>query len=155
MQKKEQLTNTADKVQDLPSALIIDANILFSFFKKDSERRQIVEELLNHGIKLVSPYFILDELRAGRDKIVKFSKISIGEFELTIRLIEDEISLVPEDDFKEFFSKARELAPHEEDIPYFALALAFNSSLWSDEKAFRNQSEVKVLSTSKLSGLMR
>ena len=76
--------------------LIIDASILFSFFKKDSIRRQIFEELLNEGCKLVSPNFVLEELRSDKHKIINFSKISEGDFEFSFATLEDEIELVQE-----------------------------------------------------------
>ena len=132
------------------SKLVVDANILFSFFKKDSTRRRLVEELLNRGYKLISPYFIIHELRANKDKIIQLSEISLGEFELIIRLIENEIELIPEDKFKSFLSNTSKISPHNKDKPYFALALATDSSIWSDETAFKKQSKVKVYSTSEL-----
>jgi predicted nucleic acid-binding protein len=46
-----------------------------------------------------------------------------------------------------------EIAPHEEDIPCFALALALNSPIWSNEKEFKNQSKIKVFSTSDIVNL--
>ena len=42
------------------------------------------------------------------------------------------------------------LAPHPKDAEYFALALRFVFPIWSNEKAFKKQSKVKVFSTSDL-----
>ena len=138
----------------LPSKLIVNANILFSFFKKDSTRRRLIEELLNCGTELVSPHFMLHELRANKDKIMQLSNISFGEFELTVRLIEEEINLISEDKFKIFLSDASKFSPHSKDKPYFALALVINSPIWSDEKAFKKQERVKIFSTLELSKLI-
>ncbi|MBI4116887.1 hypothetical protein HY449_04035 [Candidatus Pacearchaeota archaeon] len=133
------------------SKLIVDANILFSFFKKDSTRRRLIEELLNRETELVSPHFMLHELRVNKDKIMQLSNISFGEFELTVRLIEDEINLIPEDKFKGFLSNASKLSPHPKDKPYFALSLALDKCpIWSDESAFKRQSEIKIFSTFEL-----
>ena len=42
------------------------------------------------------------------------------------------------------------ISPHSKDIEYFALALKSNCAIWSDEKALKKQSKVKVLTTSEL-----
>jgi len=42
----------------IPKELIVDASILFSFFKADSARRNIFKKLLEQECKLVSPDFI-------------------------------------------------------------------------------------------------
>ncbi len=56
--------------------------------------------------------------------------------------------------FSALLSKGRTfdvfLAPHARDVQYFALALSFNAAIWSNEKAFKKQSKVKVFSTSEL-----
>ena len=53
--------------------------------------------------------------------------------------------------------EANKISPHGEetkDDPYFALALAFNFPIWSDEGAFRKQSKVKVFTTAELLKLL-
>jgi len=47
--------------EKLPRLLIVDACILFSFFKSDSIRRRIIEELPNFGCRLISPAFAFKE----------------------------------------------------------------------------------------------
>ncbi|MCK4476655.1 MAG: hypothetical protein KAU16_08005 [Methanophagales archaeon] len=39
------------------------------------------------------------------------------------------------------------MAPHLKDVEYFALALKLDFPIWSNEKAFKKQSVVKVFST--------
>jgi len=130
--------------------IIVDANILFSFFKKDSVRRQVFEELLSAEYELLSPHFVLVELRSDADRIMQFSGISKGEFEFALSILEEEIKLMPEEKYNKFLSKASEISPHTKDIPYFALSLSLNCPIWSDEKAFKEQSKVKVFTTEEL-----
>lgn len=111
--------------------------------------------MLNRDCRLVSPYFILEELRSDKEKIMHFSKNSIGEFEFTLAVIEGKVKLVSEDEYKEFLSGAIKFSPHFKDNPYFALALSLNCSIWSDEKAFKKQSKVKVFSTKDLLKLLK
>ncbi|MBC7080818.1 MAG: hypothetical protein H5T44_00975 [Thermoplasmatales archaeon] len=58
-----------------PKILIVDASILFSFFKKDSLRRELIERLPYLGYKLISPDYVFEELFKEKEKIMEFSKI--------------------------------------------------------------------------------
>ena len=50
---------------------------------------------------------------------------------------------------------AKAIAPHSGDAPYFALAMARNCPIWSNEKSFKRQKRIKVHSTSELALLMK
>jgi len=134
----------------LPKKLVVDAAILFSFFKKDATRRKVSEELLNNECKLISPYFALEELRNEKNRIMKFANITAGDFEFTLSTLENEIELVTSGEYKEFLVEAAKISPHEKDAQYFALALSLDCPLWSDEKAFKQQTKVKIFSTEEL-----
>ena len=134
----------------IPEVLIIDANILFSFFRHDSARRYLIEELLNRDCELISSDFVFEELLSDKQKVMKFAGIDDLEFSSLNSLLREEIKVLPEPEYKKFLSKAKEIAPHTKDIPYFALALSLNCAIWSDEKVFKKQSKVKVYSTSDL-----
>jgi len=135
--------------------LVVDANILFSFFRPDSERKHLVEGLLISDCELVSPEFVIEELLSDKEKIKKFSGLNESEFSELFLILEDEIRVVPKSEYDKFLSDAIKLSPHIKDAPYFALALSLNSPIWSDEKAFKKQSKVKIFSTSALSKLTR
>lgn len=130
--------------------LVIDASILFSFFKSDSVRRHIIEKLLNWDCKLVSADFVFGELLKNKEKIVKFADIDELEFVFAFSLLEREIKSIPESEYKRFLLKAREISPHTKDDPYFALALALHAPLWSDEEGFKKQLKVTIVSTKDL-----
>ncbi len=143
-------------LEKLPRILIVDACILFSFFKKDSDRRMVIEELSNLGCRLISPEFVFEELARNEERTKKFAKINDLEFAFLFSLLERKIESFPEEVYKEFLSEANEISPHGEQVrddPYFALALAFNSPIWSDESEFKQQSKVKVFNTDELTKL--
>ncbi len=135
----------------VPKSLIIDANILFSFFKSDSSRRHLIEKLLNNGSKFISPEFVFEEMLSLKDRIMKFCGIDESEFLYAYSLLKKSIMTFSELRYRDFLSKASKLSPHAKDEPYFALALAIDSPIWSDERAFKKQNEVPVFSTSELS----
>ena len=140
--------------EKLPKILVVDASILFSFFKANSDRRRIVEELPNLGCELISPKFVFEELANNKEEIKKFGKINDLAFSFLFSLLDMKIETFPEEVYKDFLSEANKISPHRKEVtkdgPYFALALSLNCPIWSDETAFKRQSKVKVYTTSDL-----
>jgi len=101
-------------LEKLPRILIVDACIFFSFFKQDSDRRRIIEELSNLGCRLISPEFVFEELAKNEGRIKKFGKINDLGFAFLFSLLERKIESFPEDVYKEFLSDANEISPHGE-----------------------------------------
>ena len=134
--------------------LVVDANILFSFFKKDSLRRELIERLPNYGWKLISPDYVMEELLNEKERIMKFSEIDEISFLFLISLLQRKIETIPKENFDNWIDEAMKISPHSKDVPYFALALAFNAAIWSDEKAFKKQNKVKVFSTEELKKIL-
>ncbi len=130
--------------------LVVDANILFSFFNPESSRRLVIKNRSKLGFKLISPDLAFAELLKDKEKIKKYSKIGELEFIILFSLLEKLIESIGKLQYNEFIPKSRELSPHIKDVPYFALALHLNCPIWSDEIAFKKQSKVKVYSTSEL-----
>ena len=138
----------------IPRILVVDASVLFSFFKRDSARRRLIKELQNRGSRLASPDFAMEEMISDKGKIMEFAEISELGFKFLFSLLERKIETFPKSEYEKFLSEARKISPHRGDDPYFALALSLNSAIWSDEKAFKKQSKVKVLSTKELIELL-
>lgn len=69
---------------------------------------------------------------------------------LKIKLLEPEFKIFSRQEYTVKLSDGLKLAPHPKDVEYFALALRFDFPIWSNEKAFKRQSRVKVFSTSDL-----
>ena len=137
-------------MQPFPKKIVIDANILFSFFKHDSTRRKIIELMLDNESIIASPEFVIEELTSDKDKIIKFSGIKNPEFFFIFSLLRKNIVTISKEEYASFFAEARKLSPHIKDVPYFALALNLDCPIWSDEKAFKLQSKIKVISTDEL-----
>lgn len=142
----------------IPKELIVDASILFSFFKASSARRDILKKLLEQECRLTSPNFVLEELSNNKSDIIKFARIDKDEFDDILSELKKDIDTFKEEKYKEFLPEANKISPHGEQVtkddPYFALALSFNSPIWSDEEAFKQQSSVKVFTTKELSELL-
>ena len=58
-----------------------------------------------------------------------------------------EIETIPKKAYISHMAEALKIAPHKEDAPYLALALAYNVPIWSNDKGIHSQSKIKVFST--------
>ena len=138
----------------IPKIMVIDANILFSFFKKESLRRELIERLPNYGCKLISPDYVIEELLEEKERVIKFSGVDETAFLFLVSLIQRKIETISKTDYEMFLNEAMKISPHSKDVPYFALALSFNAAIWSDEKAFKKQDKVKIFSTEELKKIL-
>lgn len=125
--------------------LIADANVLFSFFKKDSSTRRFI--LSHPELELFTSVYVLEELDKHSEEILSKSKIDNRVFELIKRELLEYITPISLDKFKGFWNEAQRISPDPDDVVYFAMALARGCAIWSNDKAFKEQSAVKVLST--------
>ena len=139
--------------------LVVDANVLFSFFKKDSIIRElIIDPESKHDLELISPTKLLSELDKHKSEICNKAKISLGEYEFPRNVLEVYIKIFPDKFWQNSKSKAEEmLSKHIKDTPYVALCLSFKNngykvSLWSNEEKLKilERFGIKVFSTSEL-----
>lgn len=134
--------------------LVVDANVLFSFFKKESVTRELLTSF--EIFELYTPSLGIKELLKNREEICRKSGISEPEFKEAMEDMDLFVGTVPDENFKDFGSEAKEiLGEHIKDIPYFALALSLNCGIWSNEKRFKKQSGVKVFSTADLLDILK
>ncbi len=131
--------------------LVIDANILFSFFRDNPVRFIIINASLIK-LQLFSPAHVLEELNKNIQDLVKYTKLSSLEISSIIEELKSVISIMPSQEYNEFGSEAKKLSPHKsgKDTPYFALALKLNCAIWSNEPAFKKQSRIKIFNTKEL-----
>ena len=129
--------------------LVVDANVLFSFFKKDSTTRKLITSF--EIFELYTPLLCIKELSKHKEEICKKSHISEAEFEEEMEDLRLFVGTVPDEEFKDFAGEVKQLlGKHIKDIPYFALSLYLNCGIWSNEKRFKKQSHLKAVSTSDL-----
>ena len=132
--------------------LVVDANVLFSFFKKDSLTRRFI--FSHPELELFIPKYLFDELEEHKEEIKRKSKIDETVFELTKKELSMYVTVVSLDEFKGFWKKAKKISPDPDDTQYFAAALALECIIWSNDKALKQQSYVKILNTKELFELL-
>lgn len=127
--------------------LVADANILFSFFNPKSKAREIV---LSGYVGLFSPIFLLKELGEHKEEIKEKFELNEVQFILTLELIKRIVEFVPLRDFKEFVKEADAISPDIDDTQYLSLALRLNLPIWSNDARLKQQSRIRIFSTTEL-----
>lgn len=133
-------------------SVIVDANKLLAAFIT----KGIVYELLFSGkFKLVGPERLLEEAKKHKGYIVARSGMDTEDVELALELLEPEFKIFKRSEYSDKLDDGLRIAPHLKDVEYFALALKFNFPIWSNEKAFKRQSRIKIFDTKELSELFK
>ena len=129
--------------------LIVDANVLFSFFKKDSFTRRFI--LSHPEIELFTPLYVFEELEEHKEEIKTKARIGDIVFELSKKELLEYVTVVPLDEFKDFWGEVKQISPDPDDVEYLAVALSLGCAIWSNDRDLKEtQSVVKVFSTSDL-----
>lgn len=126
---------------------VIDTNVLFSFFWKESGIRKTI---LDPKLELFAPEKALDELDDHSSEICSKAGINLGKYDLWRTVLSWEINEVKFEEFEEKLSEARRISPHPKDEEFFAVALLLGSVIWSNEDKLKQQSKVKVLSNKEM-----
>lgn len=129
--------------------LVVDTNVLFSFFKSDSSTRKII---VGTSLTLYAPKEIFTELFKYTAEICDKSCITKKEFDYTQKILSSLINTIPQSTFKKEFTIAKSFLSDnaKEDAPFIGLALYLGIPLWSNDKALKKQDNIKVLSTTDL-----
>jgi len=125
--------------------LVVDTNIVFSLFKRDSFTNKLLKE---YKIELFAPNKLIEEL-------YKYSKLICSKSEITKEKFIEDVSLLSKiielKNTSQFFEdKADKLILHKIDVPFLALALELNIPIWSNDLHFKEQSSIKVFNTKEL-----
>ena len=133
--------------------LVVDSNILFTFFWKTSLFHRVS---LKQKLDLIAPEFTLEEINKYQKDIMKKANIDEQEFiqlkkELAIR-----VEFIPLEEYTSSFKNAVALAkeiPEEQrdafldDIDFLALAIKEQCPLWTHDSLLKKQSMIVILET--------
>lgn len=139
--------------------LVVDANVLFSFFKSDSKPRELIlDPELRYNLELFAPKLVFKEVGRHRRDICSRFSLDSKDFVVMFSSLKLFVKNVERHVFEGFLPKAREvLSENVKDVPYAALAFWFKDSegeisIWSNDKGLKILEEygVIVLSTKEL-----
>lgn len=126
--------------------LVVDANILFAALIKESITKRII---LRNDLKLYAPEYLFEEFEKYKGLIKQKTKRSDKEFNQLLRILKTRIIIIPQKNFKSSINKAKQVSPDPKDILYFALALKYNISIWSNDKDLKEKQDVVIIYTTK------
>ena len=128
--------------------LVADATVLFAAIIGKGKTHDLFFE---NKLRLVATSYLVDEFNNNIGTIAKICGTSESEVIEVFEILKERIEILPIVKFPpEIQSRAGKLSPHSKDDPYFALALYLGCAIWSREKDFGRQDEVKVYFTPKL-----
>src|SRR3989344_1542995 len=108
--------------------LVVDTNILFSFFWKESVTRKL---LTASNFELVSLKTALEELKKYSKEIIKKTNTTKKDFNLELLKLQKIVSFIDRDNYSEFAEEAKKISPDKADSDFFALCLKYSCFLWS------------------------
>ncbi len=127
--------------------LVVDTNIMFSFFWKKSLTRKL---LMDEKLILFSPEFSLEEIKKYEKEIIQKTNITKKEFNEIRRELAIAINFIPINEYKNFFKKAIVFSPDKKDIDFFALAIKLKIPLWSNDSQLKKQNYLIVYNTKEI-----
>lgn len=130
---------------------VVDTNVLFNFFWRDSFIRKI---LISPGNKFYSPELAVKELEKYSPLIISKTGISKKEFSNILKDLISFVKIVPKRNYKKFIEFALGISPDKDDSEFLALCLKLNLPLWSNDRKLKNQDNVIVLDTEDLIDMM-
>ncbi|NOZ77069.1 MAG: hypothetical protein GXO65_05245 [Euryarchaeota archaeon] len=135
--------------------LVVDAEVVFAALIGGGFTLRLIKRLSDEGHELLSPDYLLEEVERRKPKIKKFSGLDNPRIDFLLDLITERIKIVEKSEYQSFIKRANPIAAHAIDIPYFALAMATRSAIWSNEKGFKKQDKVRIYTTPELKRLVK
>tara|TARA_Y100000310_G_scaffold344551_1_gene457922 strand:- start:3928 stop:4329 length:402 start_codon:yes stop_codon:yes gene_type:complete len=127
--------------------VILDANIIFSAMISDSTTRKIIK---NSEISFYYPESALESIIAYKEELMHKGKLSEYEFYSLLLSLFKKISIIPDTDMVPVWERSEEimLDIDKEDVLFIAAALSMkNSVIWTNDKHFQLQKEIKIITT--------
>jgi len=133
-------------------SIVIDTNIILSALIKAGKTREII---FKNYVDFVTPAYALTEVEKYKKDICKKSRLSLNELEMLISLLFRYIRIMNPYSYNYFLEKASEMIEDKKEVPFIATALALNCPIWSDDKHFKKQKEIKVFTTKEILDVLK
>jgi len=128
--------------------VVVNTNILFTFFWKNSTTREIIRQ---RKLVLLSPMFAKEELRKYSLEIQEKTRCSQKEFEEILAELATTVLFVPLQEYVHLLKRAATISPDKNDIDFVALAIAHNCPLWTNDHKLKEQIiEIEVCTTEEI-----
>ena len=146
------------RTEEAPVRLVVDSNILITFFWPDSVFRFVAE---NHIAELVAPSYALKEINAHAQEIERRARVQ--DFEGLLSRLSLFVHFIPESYYLEELRHERWIhmltvrtsSAIIEDIDFLALAHKLDCLLWSNDALLKRQDSVRVLNTAEIVEILK
>jgi predicted nucleic acid-binding protein len=130
--------------------IVVDTNILFSYFWEKSITKRIINL---QPFEFYTPNFAFQEIKKYKKEIILKTKITEKEYLKIILELKNKIIIINE---KEYFSKIKNIThvPDVNDIDFIALSNNLDKVLWSNDKKLKEQNYTLVLNAEELLKIM-
>ena len=128
--------------------LVVDTNVVISALVKNGFLRDFIINK-NSSFELITPAYIFSEINKYKDYICKKADINEKQFYFLLVTIFKYIQVINPIYYNSYLNEADKIIGHihKTDVPFIAVALSLNCPVWSDDKHFKKQKRVKVLTT--------
>lgn len=129
--------------------LVVDTNRIIAALVKDGISRKIITHFDG---ELITIGFSMEELGNHKKEILKKANISETDLEMILNKLFSKMTVLDDRIIDRYMSEAEGVMDSIDsaDMPFIAAALATKSPVWSDDKHFKKQNKVKVLTTKEL-----
>ncbi|HLC79822.1 MAG TPA: PIN domain-containing protein [archaeon] len=130
-------------------AYTVDTNIVVAAILRKGDTRRII---FSKNFELYSPDRLEHEVLKHSEEFMKKANMTKEEFLTAVELALENITILPIEEYVLFKEQAQKLCPkgHENDWPFLALALKYDTPLWTNDIALHKQKEVKIVTTKEL-----
>jgi len=126
--------------------IVTDTNIIISALIKEGFTRDFI---VNSKNNFIIPEFEIYEIYKYKSEIMKKARMSEIQFDTLLLRLLKYIRIVPADLIIHNEKESREIIGHidNDDVQFIAAALTFKCPIWSDDKHFKKQDKIKILTT--------
>lgn len=127
--------------------IVVDTNILFSFFWESSLTRKLI---LTSSLELYSPEYVIEEIIKYKLDIIEKTKINNNYFDKCLQELKSTIKLIKRKEYSDYLVNAMLISPDEKDADFLALCLKNSCPIWSNDSELKNQDKITVLTTEEI-----
>ncbi len=133
--------------------IVIDSNRVLAALIKESTTRKII---FSNDFEFIAPDHLIQEVRKYKERVIKASGITEGEFETLLSLILENIAILPKTEYESLIDALRNEIEDQKDIPYIASSLATGAlGIWTHDPDFLKQNKIKIFTNIDLLGLSK
>lgn len=134
--------------------VVVDTNRIIAALVKDGISREII---LHFDGELITIGFSKEELGGHLAEILDKTGLSQTDLDMILEKLFSKITVLDDRVIEKYLDKANTIMKKIDpsDAPFIAAALATNSSIWSDDKHFKKQSIIRVITTKEMVGLYK